>query len=78
MKLLKQMKCNYKFDENGNYLFDNVNAGDYLVVVSDVNDVLDGLNLTGGEDPLPVQLEDGEVFLDADFGYAAGMTFEGF
>jgi uncharacterized repeat protein (TIGR01451 family) len=61
---------------NGAYLFTNVAAGRYCVKVTDTNNVLTGLTLTGGTNPHgPITLPAGGTYLDADFGYnGAGAT----
>ena len=58
-------------DVNGNYDFTDLIFGDYIVDVSDNNNVLTDFTLTGGTDPLPVNLPSGTItdFDDADFGY---------
>ena len=56
-------------DVNGAYDFMNLAVGDYIVTVTDTNNVLAAYNLTGGTDPLPVALAKGDDFNDADFGY---------
>ena len=58
-------------DASGKYDFTALAAGNYQVVVSDTTGALDGFILTGGAEPLDVNLETGEIFNDADFGYAA-------
>jgi uncharacterized repeat protein (TIGR01451 family) len=55
---------------NGFYLFTNVPAGKYCVKVTDKNNALTGLTLTGGSNPNgPITLPAGGSYLDADFGY---------
>ena len=58
-------------DVNGNYDFTDLIFGDYIVDVSDNNNVLTNFVLTAGTDPLPVNLPSGTItdFDDADFGY---------
>ncbi|MEB3343475.1 MAG: SdrD B-like domain-containing protein, partial [Okeania sp.] len=63
-------------DANGNYLFENVVTGNYAVQVTDVNNVLDGLEQTADPDAVldnmsMVDLAPGENNLDQDFGYDA-------
>ncbi|MFN3257496.1 MAG: SdrD B-like domain-containing protein [Ilumatobacter sp.] len=69
-------------DENGNYLFDDLPAGDYTVTVTgglpdeiantDDPDGPDG----AGDSTSAVSLDPGESDLDQDFGYAAGAPGE--
>jgi len=56
-------------DVNGAYDFTGLTVGDYIVQVTDTNAVLDGFMLTGGTDPLAVNLAKGGDFDEADFGY---------
>ncbi|MGB1252755.1 MAG: SdrD B-like domain-containing protein, partial [Candidatus Promineifilaceae bacterium] len=66
-------------DENGEYLFDSVPAGDYIVCVSDTSNVLRDLNAVVGPNPgadnnaqggsYPIDLGVGENNTTADFGY---------
>ena len=65
-------------DVNGQYLFQGLAEGDYLVDVSDLNNILTGHWLTSGQlatnnqsqpDPLAVPLSAGENVVYADFGY---------
>lgn len=56
-------------DASGLYLFEDRGPGDYLVKVTDENNELDGLILTGGTDPHSLSLSAGQDYLDADFGY---------
>lgn len=58
-------------DLNGNYLFTGLPAGSYTVDV-DGTTLPSGLAATTGTtDPLTVNLNHGQVYLDADFGYAS-------
>jgi len=58
-------------DLNGNYLFTSLPAGSYSVDV-DGTTLPSGLAATTGTtDPRAVTLTDGQVYLDADFGYAS-------
>ena len=58
---------------SGNYLFNNLLAGDYIVEVSDNNNVLSGYTLTfGAPEPHAVSLAAGENNLTIDFGYDGG------
>ena len=54
---------------SGIYDFTNLSSGDYIVQVTDTNNVLTNFNLTGGVDPLAVTVTAAEDFNDADFGY---------
>ncbi len=62
----------------GIYNFNDLTAGIYLVDVAegDPNLPIDGFGnpyrLTTGNDPLQVDLADGEVYLSVDFGFADG------
>ncbi len=60
-------------DENGNYLFPGVSDGDYIVVVTDTDNVLDELYNTadpdGGMDEVSAVTIAGADDLDQDFGY---------
>lgn len=63
-------------DSNGDYIFEDVpivdgdtNTTDYVVAVTDVDNVLDGYNLTSALDQIPVDSSGGDV-TDVDFGYA--------
>ncbi len=58
-------------DANGNYLFDQLAAGDYIITLSDLPA---GMNQTadpdgGNDDMASVSLAGGETNLDQDFGY---------
>ncbi|NER78778.1 MAG: hypothetical protein F6K42_04210 [Leptolyngbya sp. SIO1D8] len=53
----------------GAFDFTGLAAGDYIIDVTDTNNVLNGFTLTGGTDPLAVTLSADEDFNDADFGY---------
>jgi hypothetical protein len=59
----------------GWYLFDSLDAGNYVVKVADSNFESDGTlydyALTTDNNPLPVHLEEGEAHSGADFGYVA-------
>jgi SdrD B-like domain len=57
-------------DASGNYRFIGLAAGQYEVVVTDTAGVLTGRVLTGGTEPMGITLGIGEIFMDADFGYA--------
>ncbi len=55
---------------SGAYDFTGLDAGDYIVDVTDTGSVLTGYVLTGGTDPDPVTgLSAGEDYNDSDFGY---------
>ena len=57
-------------DANGHYLFENLATPDkYCVTVTDANQVLTGYTLTGGSNPLLVDLPTNGINLAADFGY---------
>ena len=57
-------------DANGNYDFDELIFGDYIVRVTDTNGVLSNTTLTTGSEQLAVNLPVGTIdFDDADFGY---------
>ena len=56
-------------DVNGLYLFRNRSPKAYLVKVTDTNNALQGLTLTGGPDPHALTLGVGEHYRIADFGY---------
>jgi hypothetical protein len=53
---------------SGAYAFSNLPTGDYIVRVTDDNNVLDGYTQTAGGDPQSVTLSDGDD-LTVDFGY---------
>lgn len=53
----------------GAYDFGSLPVGDYLVLVTDTNNILTNFGLTGGVNPAAVTLVKGEDFNDADFGY---------
>ena len=59
----------------GWYLFDNLDAGDYVIKVADSNfepgGTLYGYALTTENNPLVVQLGEGDWYSEADFGYEA-------
>ena len=55
-------------DANGNYLFENLANGDYIVDITDENNVLTGYGQTAGLDPWPVTIS-GDSRDDIDFGY---------
>ena len=59
-------------DENGDYLFTGVDpTGNYQVVVTDNNHVLDALNPTQSDGSVPsTSLTAGGTYSDADFGFA--------
>ena len=59
-------------DGSGKYLFTTLAAGEYQVRVSDTAGALAGMVLTGGTEPADVSLSVGQVYVDADFGYARG------
>jgi hypothetical protein len=70
---------------SGAYLFVDVPPGNYFVNVTTTNfqpgGPLEGLHLTSrftlGPNPLPVSLDPGEIFLNADLGFArAGMDIQ--
>ncbi|MFP4031040.1 MAG: SdrD B-like domain-containing protein, partial [Desulfococcaceae bacterium] len=57
-------------DADGRYLFPDLPAGTYAVLVTDDDNVLENFNLTTGNAPFgPAELAAGENRLDADFGY---------
>lgn len=66
--LLDQLVATQVTSDDGGYLFDMLHAGDYWVDVDETT-VPAGLSLTTGTDPLPVTVNYGDAFLDADFGY---------
>ncbi len=55
-------------DANGDYLFENLDQGEYTVNVDETT-VPDNYNLTTSNDPMDVSLGQTEHFRDADFGY---------
>ncbi len=58
-------------DSSGNYDFVGLAAGDYQVRVTDVGQVLTGLNLSAGTNPTStINLAPGQDYDDADFPYA--------
>lgn len=72
-------------DQNGDYLFQGLPPGNYLVVVSDTQNVLDdytptvagpnpGADNNNQEQPYLVTLAPGEVNTTADFGYVPERT----
>lgn len=68
---------NLTTDVYGYYDFTGLAAGDYIVVVTDVNNVLSGYSLTTGNLPYPHHLTAGEDHNDADFGYMKKLTLLG-
>ncbi len=54
---------------DGGYLFDMLHAGDYWVDIDETT-LPPGLVLTSGTDPLPVTVNYGDAYLEADFGYS--------
>jgi hypothetical protein len=66
-------------DNNGRYFFPHLGASSYAVKVTDENNVLDGLSLTTGSiDPhTPIDLDEGQRYVDADFGYAPTNSAKG-
>lgn len=56
-------------DASGIYLFSELSAGDYIVNVTDTNNVVIGLALTGGVNPHAVTLSTSQEYVEADFGY---------
>ncbi|QDU63128.1 Serine-aspartate repeat-containing protein D precursor [Planctomycetes bacterium Pan216] len=55
-------------DQEGSYLFDQLAAGDFRVEVVS-SSLPDGVTLTTNNEPLRVDLEAGEDYLAADFGF---------
>jgi hypothetical protein len=55
---------------SGEYAFINLVAGYYRVEVTDDNQILRDKYLTNPPEPLNIMITPGEVFLEADFGYA--------
>jgi uncharacterized repeat protein (TIGR01451 family) len=63
---------------DGSYLFTGLAPGKYCVRVTDTNNVLTGLTLTGGANPHgPITLTAGGTYLTADFGYHSTTTYNG-
>ena len=56
-------------DAAGDYSFNDLPAGDYLVAVTDEGEVLDSFRLTSGLDQIPVTLAASDI-TGVDFGYA--------
>ena len=56
-------------DANGSYLFDLLPTGDYLVMVTDTNNILTPFRLTAGPNPQVLALAAGQAALAHDFGY---------
>jgi hypothetical protein len=54
----------------GEYKFIDLNSGIYTVTVTDVNQIVATSVLTGGLDPRVINLQVGEHYYDANFGYA--------
>ena len=66
-----QALANTTTDANGYYRFDRVPAGKYCVVVLDAT-LPAGLQLVSGKNPHgPINLLEGQIYKDADFGYLA-------
>lgn len=61
-------------DQGGVYAFLNLPAGAYQVRVTDTSDVLAGGLLTGGTDPHDISLTSGQIYQNADFGYARAQV----
>ena len=55
-------------DSSGNYLFDELIAGDYIIDVDD-STLPVGVTITTANDPLAVTLTDNDDYNTADFGY---------
>jgi len=55
---------------DGGYAFDSLGKGKYRVLVTDRLGVVTGMNLTGGSQPLDIDLEVGQLYTSADFGYS--------
>jgi len=55
-------------DSNGNYLFSGLSNGDYLVKVTDENNILTGYQQTYGNHPWPVTISGASIDI-IDFGY---------
>lgn len=66
-------------DANGNYQFENVPPGNYLVDIYEDSITSDGVRdiVPTTPDPLLVQLGPGESYQDADFGYYQGALVQG-
>ena len=59
----------------GFYAFTGLSAGNYIVNITDTNNVLSGFSITGGTTPLSVSgLTAGLNFIEADFGYQLAST----
>ena len=63
-------------DASGNYVFEGLAAGNYIVVVTDEDGVLDGFFSTTNNTPFAVTVGPGDSFLDADFGYRQDVDLE--
>ncbi len=62
-------------DANGGYDFDELIFGNYIINVTDTNNVLTDLTLTTATETLPVALAVGSIdFNDADFGYRPPLS----
>jgi len=57
---------------NGTYAFTGLAAGSYRVEVTDDNNILDEMVLTGGVDPYDVSLAVAQVYASVNFGYSRG------
>ncbi|MBD3374788.1 DUF11 domain-containing protein [candidate division KSB1 bacterium] len=55
-------------DENGEYLFENLDQGNYTVDIDETT-VPDNYDLTTSNDPMQISLGQTEHYRDADFGY---------
>lgn len=55
---------------SGEYAFINLIAGSYQIAVTDVNKILADKFLTTPPEPRDIVLAPGQIFTDADFGYA--------
>jgi LPXTG-motif cell wall-anchored protein len=64
---------------NGLYLFSALDAGEYKVelIVSSIPEPSDGSNTLTTPGSFTIQLVDGQSYLDADFGIAAGLPATG-
>jgi hypothetical protein len=60
-------------DSNGNYTFYGVTNGDYLVIVTDEDNILAGYSQTAGLNPYPVTISSASRD-DIDFGYARNLA----